>query len=138
MKTILTSMVLMMTTTSFAAPASAPKCPAESKRLYACKSTPKAGDNEFAGNVLKSLSICQKGEETLMVMKDSANETGVALVQVSNRVGGVSYSAVQDTVEFAISIAQAVTPTPAKTQQAKFTVTYHEANLSASSTYTCK
>lgn len=110
-------------------------CPADMKTVKNCVSTPAPGDNDVAASVFKAIAICNTGAKTVMAFTDPQGQVGQAEAQVISRAGGVSYAVTEDNVIFSLSMP---TATSRPTKKAYFSVHYTDANLTSTSTYTCK
>jgi len=129
MKTMIFSSLMVLSSISVAAAT----CPQNTQTVYTCKSTPTAGDEEVASTMLDSISICSKGNETLMLVEKNG-EADMALATVDMRMGGTSYTLKTPEMDFSLSVVTGILD---KTSPARFTLHLKAANISASSTYTC-
>ena len=131
MKTLISLFALLSSSLVLAAAT----CPQGSTTHKVCTSTPKAGDNDMAAQVFDSIAVCSKGQKVVLVMeKNGESQAAPATAEV--RMGGTSYNVkADDGVTMSLSF---VTGTRYPSTTAKFTVNFTQANLSSSSTYTCK
>lgn len=130
MKLIFTIAILTASALSFGAA----ECPKDSTTIKICKSTPKAGDGEIA-SALGSVAICEQGNEAIMVLeKDGESQSGIATVTI--RMGGTTYSITDGNTGLSLSLPTGMAP--AKNTKARLTISFPKANVSNSSTFTCK
>jgi hypothetical protein len=136
MKTVLFFAIIAGIITGSSVGFTAAQCPAGSKAIKMCQSTPKKGDHIIASDTFKSIAICVDGDVTSMAFEgaDGASESEVA--KVDQLAGGVIYSVTAKDTTFALSLGTGIR-SPAKT--ARFSVQFSsESDISISSTFTCK
>jgi hypothetical protein len=130
MKFTLLIAAMVFSTLSFGAAT----CPANSRTIRTCISTPKSGDGEIA-SAMSSVALCEDGGTTSIVL-DKDGDTESSVVTVTQRMGGTSYSVVDGDMGISISLPTGMRPAP--TTQARLTISFLKAKVSNSSTFTCK
>lgn len=109
-------------------------CPTGTQTMKTCVSTPKDGDGKIA-RAVNSIAICEQGNNSIMVLeKDGDSDNSVA--KVEERMGGTTYSFSDGNTMVALSIPTGMRSS--KKTVARFTISFPKANVSNSSTFTCK
>lgn len=108
-------------------------CPADSKVVKNCLSTPQKGDAEIAAQTFDSIAICQKGKAIGLAFTKNG-EQSVGDAKVISRTGGASYSVKLDDTEFSLSTIV----NGKQSNNATFSINFLAAKVKASSTYSCK
>jgi opacity protein-like surface antigen len=126
---IIASAVTAMSSFAFAA-----TCPPQSQTVKSCRSTPAAGDQDFAARVFDSIAVCTQGSKVFMAFEKSGKQD-VAEAKSQIRAGGSSFAVNAGGQVFSLSFTTG-TATPSK--RARFSVDFKQAGVQGSSTYTCQ
>lgn len=129
MKTIIFASVFALSSISLAAA----HCPSSSETIKLCVSAPQSNDQAIAAETFDSIAICSQAPETLLVL-EKGGDIETTSAKVDARVGATTYTVESKDNDYSLSLPV----TGHAIQQARFTVLFKEANLSASSTYECK
>jgi hypothetical protein len=124
---------LFLVCSFFTFTAQAANCPANTKQLKNCLSTPVAGDNDVAAQTFDSIAICQKGKAFGLAFEKNG-EQEVSDVKVTLRAGATSYTANAGDVAFSLETIV----NGKKANNAKLTINFKAAKLVTASTYSCQ
>ena len=130
MKTLAMSLVLLVSSMSFAAQVT---CPEGYKKTYSCKLTPQAGDHDVAAAMLEGITVCSQGPKAVLIAYQGT-EVDVKEAKVEARMGGTTYTLDQPSTKIELAV---VTGILSIELPAKLNVTVKEPKVTLTSTYTC-
>jgi hypothetical protein len=128
MKLFLLAALMLSTSASFASAV----CPQGSTQVKSCKSTPQAGDHQFAIEMANSIAICSEGKEYSLIIEKNGISDDLGAKKIV-RAGATTYVADADTIVLKLTTIV----NGRKVNNAKLSVEVESADISGSSTYSC-
>lgn len=129
MKLFLLAALMLTSTVSFATAV----CPEGSNVRRICKSSPKAGDHEFAIGLANSVAICSEGTSRVLILEKNGISDELPVQEIV-RAGATTYVANVDmmNISFTTIVNRKLEGTGI------LSVKVESAEIDGSATYTCK
>ena len=113
-------------------------CPADTTTIHTCRSTPKAGDQEFASRLFVGMLVCRGAENKYYLFGDTEASSSEPLpARAEMRPGGSTFSWATDDKVLEVRFEVATGLGPNQPAPARLTVLWHKGEVKSSSTYTC-
>jgi len=111
-------------------------CPAKTKQIGVCLSTPKSGDGEVASTVFDSITICEKTKTIAILNVEKNGEAENAVATISMRMGGTEMLVESPMIDFSLTLTTGIDRNK-DAVPAKFRVVFKDSNIVSTSSYTC-